>query len=104
MLGVDVRQIGWSDRWWRNAHHGVDDSVQIEIHGDVVGEVPGYDCEDGPTMETARMRETGSDGTRWTSNIASNLVVRFLEIVHEVNAEVGVDAHGDDGDGRLNPI
>jgi hypothetical protein len=33
--------------------HGVDNGVQIKIHGDVVGEVPDDDEEDGPAMEAA---------------------------------------------------
>jgi hypothetical protein len=31
----------------------MDDGVQIKICGDVVGEVPDDDDEDGPAMETA---------------------------------------------------
>jgi hypothetical protein len=34
----------------------MDDDVQIEVDGDVVGEVPGEDDEDGPVMETAQTR------------------------------------------------
>jgi hypothetical protein len=33
--------------------HGVDDSAQIEIHGDGIGEVSDDDDEDGPAMETS---------------------------------------------------
>jgi hypothetical protein len=33
--------------------HGMDDDMQIEIHGDVVGEGSGNEGEDGPAMETA---------------------------------------------------
>jgi hypothetical protein len=33
--------------------HGVDDSVQIKIHGNGVGEVLDDDDKDGPAMETA---------------------------------------------------
>jgi hypothetical protein len=32
--------------------HGVDSGAQIKIHGDVVGEVPDDDDEDGSAMET----------------------------------------------------
>jgi hypothetical protein len=34
----------------------------------------------------------------------SNLAVRLVKIGREVDTEVRVEAHGDDGDGRLNPI
>jgi hypothetical protein len=33
--------------------HGVDDDAQIEIRGDVVGEVPDDDDKDGLAMEAA---------------------------------------------------
>jgi hypothetical protein len=39
----------------------VDDDAQIEVDGDVVGEVLGDDDEDGPTKETARMRAVCCD-------------------------------------------
>jgi len=34
--------------------HGGDDA-QIAVDGDIVGDVPGNDDEDGPATETARM-------------------------------------------------
>jgi hypothetical protein len=44
--------------------HGVDGGVQIEICGDVVGEVPGDDDEDGPAKATARTRTVYCDARR----------------------------------------
>jgi hypothetical protein len=34
----------------------MDDDAQIRVDGDVVGQVPGDDDEDGPTKETAQTR------------------------------------------------
>jgi hypothetical protein len=52
MIDVDVRQIGRSNRRRRDTRHGIDDGAQIKIRGDVVGEVPDNDDEDGQTMDT----------------------------------------------------
>jgi hypothetical protein len=42
----------------------VDDDAQIGVDGDVVGEVPGDDDEDGPAKETAWTRIACCDARR----------------------------------------
>jgi hypothetical protein len=79
----------------------VDDGAQIKIRDDIAGEVPGDDGEDGPMMEIMQTRGAGSDGTRQTSNIASNLATWLVKISCKVDAEIGVEVHGG---GRLNLI
>jgi hypothetical protein len=82
----------------------MNDGAQIEICGDVVGEVLGNDNEDMLMMETAWMRGASSDVTRRTSNVASNLAAQLVKIGREVDAEIGVEVCGDGGSGRLNLI
>jgi hypothetical protein len=38
--------------------HGGDNGAQIKICCDIVGEVSGYDGEDGPMMKTARTKRS----------------------------------------------
>jgi hypothetical protein len=62
----------------------VDDDVHIRVDGDVVGEVPGDDDEDGPAKETARTRTVCCDARRGAPCAAP---------------VVGVEAQVDDGGG-----
>jgi hypothetical protein len=49
----------------------MDNEAQIGVDGDVVGEIPGDDDEDGPAKETARMRTVCCDARRGTPCAAS---------------------------------
>ena len=42
----------------------MDDDAQIGVDGDVVGEVPGDDDEDGPAKKTTRTRTACRDARR----------------------------------------
>jgi hypothetical protein len=53
----------------------VDDDAQIEVDGDVVGEVPGDDDEYEPAKETARTRTVSCDACRGVLCVAHAAVL-----------------------------
>jgi hypothetical protein len=76
--------------------HGMDDGMQIEIHGDVIGEGSGNEGEDVPAMETAQTRGADRDATRRPSGIASDhsmWFVRMSRLVRSRRRQVGYAAY-----------
>jgi hypothetical protein len=63
VLGSDARRL--VDQTDEGAGHAMAwTTTRIGVDGDVVGEVPGDDDEDGPAKETARTRKVCCDARR----------------------------------------